>query len=403
MLLDNGRTRVLGDEVGRQALHCIRCSACLNVCPVYTRTGGHAYGSVYPGPIGAILTPQLIGDRERVIAPVRLDPLRCLLRGLPGEDRHPARAPAPAHEGVDQQGARRRERHAMGLAAWTFAARRRLRAAQRVGRIAQLPFVRGGRIRRLPPPLSGWTRSRDLRPRRAVELPRLVAGAVNDARTEILARIAAIPRRAPQSRPSGLPHAAGERGTRSSTSSASASPTTGPRCGASAGSGGGDDRRRRAARGAARLGIPRRPPGRLAARPAPSFCADTALTPPARLARRRRHRLHRCDRRDGHDRPRRRHRTSGRRALTLVPDLHICVVDASADRRARPGGASPGSVNLSRAERRPITLVSGPSATSDIELSRVEGVHGPAAARRARPAARSGGPGRVSGSPPGRV
>src|SRR5438093_1577518 len=61
VLLDNGRTRVLRDEVGRQALHCIRCSACLNVCPVYTRTGGHAYGSVYPGPIGAILTPQLVG------------------------------------------------------------------------------------------------------------------------------------------------------------------------------------------------------------------------------------------------------------------------------------------------------------------------------------------------------
>ena len=61
VLLDNGRTRVLEDDVGRQALHCIRCSACLNVCPVYSRTGGHAYGSVYPGPIGAILTPQLIG------------------------------------------------------------------------------------------------------------------------------------------------------------------------------------------------------------------------------------------------------------------------------------------------------------------------------------------------------
>jgi L-lactate dehydrogenase complex protein LldF len=61
VLLDNGRTDVLGDEVGRQALHCIRCSACLNVCPVYTRTGGHAYESVYPGPIGAILTPQLRG------------------------------------------------------------------------------------------------------------------------------------------------------------------------------------------------------------------------------------------------------------------------------------------------------------------------------------------------------
>ncbi|WP_406285859.1 lactate utilization protein B [Embleya sp. NBC_00896] len=61
ILLDNGRSDVLSDPVGRQALRCIRCSACLNVCPVYERTGGHAYGSVYPGPIGAILTPQLRG------------------------------------------------------------------------------------------------------------------------------------------------------------------------------------------------------------------------------------------------------------------------------------------------------------------------------------------------------
>jgi L-lactate dehydrogenase complex protein LldF len=61
VLLDNGRTDVLADEVGRQALHCIRCSACLNSCPVYSRVGGHAYESVYPGPIGAILTPQLRG------------------------------------------------------------------------------------------------------------------------------------------------------------------------------------------------------------------------------------------------------------------------------------------------------------------------------------------------------
>src|SRR3954466_88815 len=58
VLLDNGRTATLADEIGREALHCIRCSACLNVCPVYERTGGHSYGSVYPGPIGAILSPQ---------------------------------------------------------------------------------------------------------------------------------------------------------------------------------------------------------------------------------------------------------------------------------------------------------------------------------------------------------
>ena len=61
ILIDNGRTAVLADEVGRQALRCIRCSACMNVCPVYERAGGHAYGSTDPGPIGAILSPQLSG------------------------------------------------------------------------------------------------------------------------------------------------------------------------------------------------------------------------------------------------------------------------------------------------------------------------------------------------------
>ena len=68
VLLDNGRTDTLADEVGRQALRCIRCSACLNVCPVYERAGGHAYGSAYPGPIGAILSPQLRGTATEIDA-----------------------------------------------------------------------------------------------------------------------------------------------------------------------------------------------------------------------------------------------------------------------------------------------------------------------------------------------
>ncbi|MGW1012743.1 lactate utilization protein B [Streptomyces termitum] len=68
VLLDNGRTRALADGTGRQALRCIRCSACLNVCPVYERAGGHAYGSVYPGPIGAVLTPQLRGTTSEIDA-----------------------------------------------------------------------------------------------------------------------------------------------------------------------------------------------------------------------------------------------------------------------------------------------------------------------------------------------
>src|SRR5215204_4632423 len=61
VMLDNGRSRMLAHPVTRQGLACIRCGACLNACPVYQQVGGHAYGSVYPGPIGAVITPQLIG------------------------------------------------------------------------------------------------------------------------------------------------------------------------------------------------------------------------------------------------------------------------------------------------------------------------------------------------------
>src|ERR1700729_1114379 len=69
VLLDNGRTAALASAAGRSVLHCIRCSACLNVCPVYERTGGHAYGSVYPGPIGAVLSPQLTGTADNASLP----------------------------------------------------------------------------------------------------------------------------------------------------------------------------------------------------------------------------------------------------------------------------------------------------------------------------------------------
>jgi L-lactate dehydrogenase complex protein LldF len=163
VLLDAGRTRVLADEVGRQALHCIRCSACLNVCPVYSRTGGHAYGSVYAGPIGAILTPQLIGIENAPtlpfasslcgacyeVCPVMIDIPNVLLH---------LRAKAV------EAGAKPGERLAMNAAGWIFNGPRRFAAATRIGRLGQRPLIRGGRIVRLPPPLASWTRSRDLRP-----------------------------------------------------------------------------------------------------------------------------------------------------------------------------------------------------------------------------------------------
>ena len=103
----------------------------------------------------------------------------------------------------------------------------------------------------------------------------------------------------------------------------------------------------------------------------------------ARRGRRRAHRLHGRDRRDRDDRARRRRPSEGRRAITLVPDLHVCVVARDADRRARAGGDRPRSEPAAR-ERRPITFVSGPSATSDIELEPRRGRPRAADAGRAR-------------------
>ena len=161
VLLDNGRTRALADEVGRQALRCIRCSACLNVCPVYERTGGHAYGSVYPGPIGAILNPLMhgVGTSEQVdslpyasslcgacfeVCPVRID-IPSVLVDLRAQvvDAHRGGMPKP-------------EAVAIKAAAATFRRSGRLRAAERLTR----PGL--GVARRFG--ASAWTRARDLPP-----------------------------------------------------------------------------------------------------------------------------------------------------------------------------------------------------------------------------------------------
>jgi L-lactate dehydrogenase complex protein LldF len=163
VLLDGGRTRVLADPVGRDALHCIRCSACLNVCPVYSRAGGHAYGSVYPGPIGAILTPQLVGVENAAslpfasslcgacyeVCPVKID-IPSILLHLRAKA-VTTKSSAPARAG-------------MRLVGWAFGGRRRFVTAERAGRIGERPFVRKGAIGRLPRPLAGWTSTRDLRP-----------------------------------------------------------------------------------------------------------------------------------------------------------------------------------------------------------------------------------------------
>ena len=167
VLLDNGRTRVLADPVGRPALRCIRCSACMNVCPVYERVGGHAYGSVYPGPIGAILSPQLTGQAAGAN---RTLPYASTLCGA-CYDACPVRINIPevlVH--LRQEGPKPvSERAAMTVASWLMRDPRRYRSALRALRWAAAPLrlvgrrgpAPAGRVRRLPWPLSRWTRSRD--------------------------------------------------------------------------------------------------------------------------------------------------------------------------------------------------------------------------------------------------
>ncbi|MFH5833684.1 LutB/LldF family L-lactate oxidation iron-sulfur protein [Halalkalibaculum sp. DA384] len=173
VLLDNGRTNVLGDEVGRQTLNCIRCSACLNVCPVYERTGGHAYNSVYPGPIGAILTPQLKGLEDDGVAslpyasslcgacyevcPVKINIPEVLVH-LRGKIVDKKMRGGGLKNKMDE------EHIGMKLMARAFKKRSRYERAQKIARVGQGFFERDGTISKLPGQLSGWTAMRDLKP-----------------------------------------------------------------------------------------------------------------------------------------------------------------------------------------------------------------------------------------------
>ncbi|MGW9468154.1 LutB/LldF family L-lactate oxidation iron-sulfur protein [Cellulosimicrobium funkei] len=171
VLLDNGRTDVLADEVGRAALHCIRCSACLNVCPVYERVGGHAYGSVYPGPIGAILTPQLTkssGGLSGHHDPNASLPYASTLCGACYEV-CPVKIDIPsilvelrAREVDADRGRPTGWGAAMKAASFVMSDARRFELAEKAAGVGRLVAGPKGRISTLPPPASGWTRSRDL-------------------------------------------------------------------------------------------------------------------------------------------------------------------------------------------------------------------------------------------------
>lgn len=165
VLLDNGRTAALADEMGRTALHCIRCSACLNVCPVYERAGGHAYGSVYPGPIGAVLSPQLTGVEDNASLPYASSLCGACFDACPVRIDIPSLLVRLRARHVDEQRSAHHvpsaEALAMAAAAWVMASPTRFAAAEKASRAARLLGRSTGRISALPPPLSAWTASRD--------------------------------------------------------------------------------------------------------------------------------------------------------------------------------------------------------------------------------------------------
>ncbi len=169
VLVDNGRSRLLADPDLREALYCIRCGACLNICPVYGKIGGHAYGWVYPGPIGAIVSPALVGLKEakdlphasslcgacREVCPIRINIPRMLLHL-----RHRLAESPLETENATTTG----ERQAAQAYSWLMSNPAALSAAAKVGRLVQKPFVSGGKVsKRVPLPLvSKWTGGRDL-------------------------------------------------------------------------------------------------------------------------------------------------------------------------------------------------------------------------------------------------
>ena len=184
VLLDNGRTAVLADEVGREALHCIRCSACLNVCPVYERAGGHAYGSVYPGPIGAVLSPQLTGVEDNASLPYASSLCGACYDVCPVAIDIPSILVHLRAEHVEAQTRTTPE-------AVAFRALSKVMSSPRLWRLAQQAAGLGRFLARgkptlpaaLPPPASKWTRTRDLpTPPRGDVHPGLGAGARRDER-----------------------------------------------------------------------------------------------------------------------------------------------------------------------------------------------------------------------------
>lgn len=406
VLLDNGRRRVLADPVGRQALHCIRCSACLNICPVFERVGGHAYNATYPGPIGSILTPQLLGPGFHdslpfastlcgacaEVCPVGIEIPRVLLhlRGRAVEKR-----PSMVSRVVwGTKGPAFQERWLMRALGWVLRSPWRYRMALRVGRRLQRRFLRDGWVADLPGYGAGWTQGRDLQglPEESFRewwegergggvgkgggsggagrgivaspaqeepsdtIPREYRRAGTLSRRELLdlfvERVsdyrATVTRATPESLPSVVATALEGRGVR-------------------------------------RLVVPAELPAEWLSGMPDGFLellSDGEEAEGRALSKGQLASCHGVLTGCAHaiaetgtiildSGP-----AQGRRALTLLPDFHLCVVFSRQVMETVPEALERAGEGI-RMHRRPLTLISGPSATSDIELIRVEGVHGP--------------------------
>jgi L-lactate dehydrogenase complex protein LldF len=168
IIVDNGRSRLLADPHLREALYCIRCGACLNICPVYQKVGGHAYGWVYPGPIGSIVSPALVGVKQakdlpyasslcgacREACPIKINIPRMLLHL-----RHKlAESPDPEEKAATDAETLLARGYAQLMSSPTL-----LSMAHKLGRNVQKLLTGKDKIEWIPlPPLSSWTRSRDL-------------------------------------------------------------------------------------------------------------------------------------------------------------------------------------------------------------------------------------------------
>jgi L-lactate dehydrogenase complex protein LldF len=162
VLIDNGRTTVLADAESRETLHCIRCGMCLNICPVYRQTGGHAYGSTYSGPIGAILTPQLQSMQHSRSLPYASSLCGACYEVCPVKINIPEILIHLRAKIVERGESPFSERVGMKAAGFALSDGRRLAFAESFGRFAQWFFEREGKLHNLPGILAGWTEYRDM-------------------------------------------------------------------------------------------------------------------------------------------------------------------------------------------------------------------------------------------------